>query len=1109
MAITFGIIPSMAQEVAKIHEVTERLQILSESAMNNINVGNMKQAVHDYKEIMSVLQGADTLSVWLPFYVNDEIHEPVIRYYVHQNYEEAIKMCDFYLEVIFYKIKKWFEDGYIETTESFISNISFQYTKLAHWFTEESLYGDAERYHSNAVSVFENAKVYSKDYADELWDMANFQQLQKNDYLKSLQNHYKSFKVLVELYGIESEEAVEAFGRMSTVYSLSIPDLSLVLAKEAIFIPEYEIGKEILNFWRKVCSEIKDNYGDNAFIRLKSMSWDKSLMPNLNHSFKNRVDSIRYGMSPFCSYEAEIAQTYYVEANLNIIYEDNLGFHDSISNAFSYSLSEDEFVACIMEFFDILDESGYVYMAMDVLASGITVLSNYGKRYDLVEYLSSRLAPLAVNYNSSESFTMSAICIYPLLFDGSIRYFDVENYLNIIGAALKYYDRDSTITDRLCSAADSLVSSHGNEISSGIKEMINARIADIQSVIGDKQKKLEYLNKAIYWQQILISELIDGTWDKNPKSPQWPAFAYTELALLYGRKGDYDTQKDILKKCLIYYKHNDPNNVNQATIYSELVWNASKSGDILDLEKYSSDWLYYEANEYLSKSFSMLKRNRIYYYYNTVLPVISEIIVQESLNGADLAGLCYNASLYMKGFLLNQERTIYNNVSSCSDSVLLALYEKYSGALVSGGSDVDKYEYDLMHQYFLHPEFRNTSIIPNWQDVANALDKDAIAIEFLVGEYLNAASYVALILKKGWDKPLIVKIADKKTIDSLYVSGPCIYEPGTNAYSTIWGSIEPFLKGVKSIYFSPYKTLCQMNIEALHNDRGVPLNKKYEIHRLSSTYLLCEYDSHSDEDESYHSACLFGGLNYNTDTTYLKEQNEVYFRSRDIFEFTDLNMQTRKGWGDLPATKREVERIKGILAGDIKVELYEGDEGTESAFKSYNGQSPSIIHISTHGFYLEQTKARRIPMFESFSESSQYIEPMKRSGLVFSGGQHAWLGNPIPENIEDGILTAEEVSGMDLSKTKLLVLAACQTGLGDISGEGVYGLQRGFKLAGVETIIMSLWRVNDAMTELLMTTFYTSLINGKSKYESFQDAVDKVRKENHNPEYWAAFIMLD
>ena len=148
-------------------------------------------------------------------------------------------------------------------------------------------------------------------------------------------------------------------------------------------------------------------------------------------------------------------------------------------------------------------------------------------------------------------------------------------------------------------------------------------------------------------------------------------------------------------------------------------------------------------------------------------------------------------------------------------------------------------------------------------------------------------------------------------------------------------------------------------------------------------------------------------------------------------------------------------------------------------------------------------------MFESFSESSQYIEPMKRSGLVFSGGQHAWLGNPIPENIEDGILTAEEVSGMDLSKTKLLVLAACQTGLGDISGEGVYGLQRGFKLAGVETIIMSLWRVNDAMTELLMTTFYTSLINGKSKYESFQDAVDKVRKENHNPEYWAAFIMLD
>ena len=82
---------------------------------------------------------------------------------------------------------------------------------------------------------------------------------------------------------------------------------------------------------------------------------------------------------------------------------------------------------------------------------------------------------------------------------------------------------------------------------------------------------------------------------------------------------------------------------------------------------------------------------------------------------------------------------------------------------------------------------------------------------------------------------------------------------------------------------------------------------------------------------------------------------------------------------------------------------------------------------------------------------------------------------------EDGILTAEEIAGMDLSNTDLLVLSACQTGLGDVTSEGVYGLQRGFKIAGVNSIIMSLWEVNDSATEVMMTKFYQNLAAGKSK----------------------------
>ena len=1108
LAIIINVIPCVAQDVARIQNAILQLQTLSESSLNNVHIGNMEQAVQDYAKIMSIIErsDADTLSVWLPFYVDDGIHEPVIRYLVHINHEDVLKACDFYLNLQNKKISFWYEDGQIHTRESFISNVSFQYTKLAHWLTEEGLYGKAEECHLNAIRIFENAEVYSHEYADELWDMADFQQLYKNDCLESLRYHYRSFNVLVELYGIESPDAIEAFYRMSNVYGMAIPGISAVYTD----IPEYEKGKEILNFWRCICAEVKEKYGDNTLSDIFKRLWEKRMVPpKSNLSFKNLVDSIRYDMLPVRSYDAEMARTYCNEALLNMIYKDNEGFLNSVLQIFSIHLSEDEYVAYIVALSSYLDEFNYVDKAMEVLAGGIGILSKQSKRMDLIEYVSSILAPMASRYQNKLYFTISAICIYPLLTHGQIHYYDIENYLTIVCAALQYYHSDQEISDCLCQAADSLIILHDNVISNHIKQVANARIAYIQREMGNEHEALEYLKKSIYWQQLYISELCEWQWDKEPESPMWPVSAFEELAILYGRCHDYKNEKTVLENCLKHYERNDPYNIGLRTVYSELVWIADKMKDMPAYEKYASRWLVSEINAYMSHSFSMLKKDRISYFYGTSLPFISEAIAYASLNNANLVGKCYDVTLALKGFLLNQELTISRNTLGSNDPVFLEVYEKYTEALMSGDPDVDKYESAFMQQYFLHPEFRDSFSMPSWRDVANALEKDDIAIEFVVGRSLDQDSeiYAALLLKKGWDSPLLVKLADKKTIERLYASGTDIYKPGAYAYSVIWGTIEPFLKGVKTIYFSAYGALCQMNIEVMSNEKGIPLNRKYEIHRLSSTSLLCKYGAGGDED--YDSALLFGGLNYNTDTSYLKEQNELYSRRPNISEFTDLNMHNRAGWGYLEGTKEEVERIKEIMTDNVKVELYEEDEGTESVFKSYNGRGPSIIHIATHGFYLDQKEARREPMFESDSEYPQYIEPMKRSGLMLSGGQHAWLGNLIPEGIEDGILTAKEVSGMNLLGTELLVLSACETGLGDVTGEGVYGLQRGFKLAGVETIIMSLWKVNDDMTKLLMSTFYASLMDGKSKYKSFQNAVDKVRKENDNPEYWAAFIMLD
>lgn len=1092
LAIILGALPAAAQDAVKIQKAVHQLQTLSESSLDNIRTGNMDQAVKDYTEIMSVIENTktDTLAIYLPFYVENDLHEPIIRYAVHQDYEEGVSLCNFYLYVQFCKIRKWFESGDIKTEESFISNLAFQYTKLAHWLAEEGLYDEAEICHTGAIKTFEKAGVSSQDYADELWDMADFQQMYRNDYLESLRYHYKNFKVLTGLYGIESKDVADAFDRMRTVYGISISGLGFQddAAKFDALIPEYATGKAILNTWGAICSEIKEECGDDALSAI------------LRKSFVN-------SMIPIQSYEAEMACIYCNETLLDLVYEKNDGFYKGLQKVFELSLSDEEYtIYLIRRLHSALDKLGYVEQAMNVLASRIVVLSDGSDRMDLVEYLSSILAPLAARYQNHQYFTISTTIISPLLFRGDVHYYDIENYLAIIGAALQYYCYEPEISDNLCHVADSLLSTHDQEIASSIKEMICARIADVRGAMGNEQSKSEYLEKAIHWQQALISELYEKQWDKSPDSPMWPVFAFTELAILYGRNNDFENAKNTLEKCLRYYELNDADNVDLDTIYSELVWVADKTHNVPDFEKYAPQWLDCEINAYLLKSFSMLKRDRISYFYNTPLPFILEIIADASLNNENLVGQCYNAALSMKGFLLNQERTISRNASSSDDPELLDTYKKFTEALISGNPDVDRYEYEFMYRYFMHPEFREDFCMPTWQDVANALDKNAIAIEFIAGSNTETDVYAALLLKKGWDKPVIVKLADKSAIDR-YASDVNIYKPGTPAYSMIWGNIEPYLKGIKTIYFSPYRALCKMNIEVLLNEKGVQLNERYETHRLSSTFLLCEHEF--QDGDYYDSALLFGGLDYDADTSYMKKQNIAYFRGRNISRFIDLNMHNRKGWSYLPGTKREVEKINTILTDNVKVELYEKDNGTESVFKSYNGKSPSIIHMATHGFYLEQEDARHEPMFEHGGVSTQYIEPMKRSGLILSGGQHAWLGEPIPEVIEDGILTAEEISGMDLSGTELLVLSACQTGLGDVTGEGVYGLQRGFKLAGVETIVMSLWAVNDMATELLMTTFYTSLTKGKSKYESFENAIEKVKKQYIYPKYWAAFILLD
>ena len=208
-------------------------------------------------------------------------------------------------------------------------------------------------------------------------------------------------------------------------------------------------------------------------------------------------------------------------------------------------------------------------------------------------------------------------------------------------------------------------------------------------------------------------------------------------------------------------------------------------------------------------------------------------------------------------------------------------------------------------------------------------------------------------------------------------------------------------------------------------------------------------------------------------------------------------------FGRLPGTREEGIAVAGLL----RVHPRLGEEAIEEWLKT--ARSPLVLHIATHGFFLTEpaTESSAPDDVASARLSAAAQNPLVRSGLALSGA-NAWLrGESPPGYMDDGILNGEDIVSMDLTATDLVVLSACESGLGDVvAGEGVMGLRRAFAVAGARTLVLSLWKVPDEQTRMLMTHFYEALIQGKGRSDSLREAQRRVRAEYPAPYYWAAFI---
>ena len=327
------------------------------------------------------------------------------------------------------------------------------------------------------------------------------------------------------------------------------------------------------------------------------------------------------------------------------------------------------------------------------------------------------------------------------------------------------------------------------------------------------------------------------------------------------------------------------------------------------------------------------------------------------------------------------------------------------------------------------------------------------------------------------------------------------------------------MNGVNNVFISPAGILYNIGIESLPTPDGQRfISDDFNIFRISSARELIPTD-YNREDLS--SAVVYGGLDYETSVDKLQFDAKQYTIAASLSKEAKSTLRdVRAAMSSipyLPGSKTEVEDINNIIKSaknHVNVYLLTGPDGTELSVLALNGKPIDILHISTHGFYNAEKVSDKVPSLFYIPQLDTEDKALTRSGLLMAGAQTLIDGETTHSGVGDGILTAQEISTLDLHHVKIVALSACQTGQGVITGDGVFGLQRGFKKAGVQSILMSLWNVDDEATCMLMTEFYRNWIgDGKRKHDALEAAKRTVRSHKEKgwdaPKYWAAFILLD
>ena len=587
----------------------------------------------------------------------------------------------------------------------------------------------------------------------------------------------------------------------------------------------------------------------------------------------------------------------------------------------------------------------------------------------------------------------------------------------------------------------------------------------------------------------------------------------SSYALLLHKMGNKEKAHLLFEKCLTFYQTAQIENTAEYTtlcmrygdvlLQKDEVEKADKM-IVTAFEQRKSDMLSNFKNLSEKEKTKYLEKNQ--YFLNNFRNYCIKRTPQKGYNPPSSAysfsGLLLDFQLFYKGIIFNSIASVKNRIESSSDTTLMNKYNEWENTraaisalanqkkkspklalLVAKANEMEK---ELSTKSEAYSSFYTKDFL-SWNELKTNLAPHEVCVDIIrVAQSKDTTQYYAIIFDNNFTEPKLIKFEFGHQFDKRYYK---YYKNNIltrledgESYNNFWKAVDENLpEGTTKIFLSNEGVYNQLNINTLLEEKTKKyMIEKYDIEIVTnlSEILWRKKEQKVVEKGQYY---LFGRPQYVSDENKTAQKNEDQSRAGN-----PSMVERGIPFTDLPGTEKEVKGIELLLSkSSNKYNIFMGKDATEEKLSSL--KEPYVLHLATHGYFIQ--------------DKSNSRESLLRSGLV--------MANVDPSKPVDGLLTAYELVNFDLSKTELLVLSACETGLGDVMlGEGVYGLQRAAKIAGAKAVLISLWTVSDQSTYELMVSFYAKWLSTGDKRKAFRAAQLELLKKYPHPYYWGAFYMV-